>query len=54
MTGQWGVAYVASKSGLRGITKTAALEFVDWDIRANFVHPAQVDETVMTADSPPG
>lgn len=54
MTGQWGVAYVASKSGLRGITKTAALEFVDWGIRANSVHPAQVDETVMTASSPPG
>ena len=53
MTGQWGVAYVASKSGLRGITKTAALEFVDWGIRANSVHPAQVDETVMTADLPP-
>ena len=53
MTGQWGAAYVASKSGLRGLTKTAALEFLDWGIRANSVHPAQVDETVMTDISSP-
>ena len=55
MTGQLGVAYVASKSGVRGMTKSAALEFLDWGIRANSVHPAQVDETVMTEEaSPPG
>jgi 3alpha(or 20beta)-hydroxysteroid dehydrogenase len=55
MTGQLGVAYVASKSGVRGMTKSAALEFLDWGIRANSVHPAQVDETLMTDEmSPPG
>lgn len=55
MTGQLGVAYVASKSGVRGMTKSAALEFLDWGIRANSVHPAQVDDTVMTDEaSPPG
>lgn len=50
----WGAAYVASKWGLRGITKTAALEFLDWGIRANSVHPAQVDETKMIESSVPG
>ncbi len=54
MAGHWGAAYVASKWGLRGITKTAALEFVDWGIRANSVHPAQVDETKMADSSAPG
>lgn len=54
MAGHWGAAYVASKWGLRGITKTAALEFLDWGIRANSVHPAQVDSTKMTDSSAPG
>ena len=54
IAGHWGAAYVASKWGLRGITKTAALEFLDWGIRANSVHPAQVDETKMTDSSAPG
>ena len=54
IAGHWGAAYVASKWGLRGITKTAALEFQDWGIRANSVHPAQVDETKMTDSSAPG
>jgi len=37
------------------MTKSAALEFLDWGIRANSVHPAQVDDTVMTDEaSPPG
>ena len=54
LAGHWGAAYVASKWGLRGITKTAALEFVDWGIRANSVHPAQVDDTKMADSSAPG
>ena len=54
LTGHWGAAYVASKWGLRGITKTAALEFLDWGIRANSVHPAQVDDTRMADSSAPG
>ena len=54
LTGHWGAAYVASKWGLRGITKTAALEFLDWGIRANSVHPAQVDDTKMADSSAPG
>ena len=38
IAGHWGAAYVASK----------------WGIRANSVHPAQVDETKMTDSSAPG
>jgi len=54
LVGNWDVSYVASKWGLRGITKTAALEFLDWGIRANSVHPAQVSGTGITADAVPG
>jgi NAD(P)-dependent dehydrogenase (short-subunit alcohol dehydrogenase family) len=35
-------AYNASKWALRGITKTAALEFVTWGVRVNAVHPGLV------------
>jgi 3alpha(or 20beta)-hydroxysteroid dehydrogenase len=54
LVGHSGVAYVGSKWGLRGITKTAALEFVDWGIRANSVHPSQVRDTRITDGAPPG
>jgi NAD(P)-dependent dehydrogenase (short-subunit alcohol dehydrogenase family) len=35
-------AYNASKWALRGLTKTAALEYVTWNIRVNAVHPGLV------------
>lgn len=35
-------AYNASKWALRGLTKTAALEYVRWNIRVNAVHPGLV------------
>ena len=54
LVGHSGVAYVGSKWGLRGITKTAALEFLDWGIRANSVHPSQVSDTRITDGAPPG
>lgn len=54
IAGHWDAAYVASKWGLRGITKTAALEFLDWGIRANSVHPAQVADTAIAGGSAPG
>lgn len=49
LVGNADVSYSASKWGLRGITKTAALEFLDWGIRANSVFPSQVSGTGMTA-----
>lgn len=42
------VAYGASKWGVRGITKTAALELGPYGIRVNSIHPGLVD-TPMTA-----
>lgn len=41
-------AYGASKWGLRGLTKVAAMEFVEWKIRVNSVSPAVV-ETELNA-----
>lgn len=41
-------AYVASKWGLRGLTKTAALEFAGDGIRVNLIHPGPI-RTPMTA-----
>jgi 3alpha(or 20beta)-hydroxysteroid dehydrogenase len=54
LVGHSGVAYVASKWALRGITKTAAMEFLDWGIRANSVHPSQVSDTRITDGAPLG
>ncbi len=40
-------AYVAAKWGVRGLTKTAAIDFANAGIRVNSVHPGGVD-TPMT------
>jgi len=38
-------AYTASKWGLRGLTKTAVLQFSQWNIRINSIHPGQISDT---------
>ena len=49
MIGQFGLgAYVASKWGVRGLTKTAALELGRDNIRVNSIHPGNV-RTPMVA-----
>jgi 3alpha(or 20beta)-hydroxysteroid dehydrogenase len=51
MTGTFGAgAYVASKWGVRGMTKTAALELGRDNIRVNSIHPSNV-RTPMVAGS---
>jgi len=45
--------YTASKFGLRGLTKTAALEFGALGVRVNSVHPGGVD-TPLIQDAVPG
>lgn len=45
--------YSATKWALRGLTKTAALEFADWGIRVNSVHPGSVP-TALHNNAPPG
>jgi len=54
LIGHPGVAYAASKWGLRGVTKSAAMECLEWNIRVNSVHPAQVADTGMTSSATPG
>jgi 3alpha(or 20beta)-hydroxysteroid dehydrogenase len=54
LLGHPGVAYAASKWGLRGVTKSAAMECLDWNIRVNSVHPAQVTDTGMVSSATPG
>jgi 3alpha(or 20beta)-hydroxysteroid dehydrogenase len=47
-------AYTASKWGIRGLTKTAAIEFARSAIRVNSVHPGAVDTAMTRGESPPG
>lgn len=50
INGHFAAAYSASKWGLRGLTKCAAMEFADWNIRVNCIHPSIV-RTAMVAGS---
>jgi 3alpha(or 20beta)-hydroxysteroid dehydrogenase len=42
MTGYFSAAYAASKWAVRGMTKSAAMEYADANIRVNSVHPGFV------------
>ncbi len=48
INGHFAAAYSASKWGLRGLTKAAAMEYAPWNIRVNAVHPSIV-RTPMVA-----
>ena len=52
LTGHYTAAYTASKWGLRGLTRVAAMELGPRGIRVNAVHPGYI-ETPMTATAPP-
>lgn len=49
LTGYHAAAYTASKWGLRGVTKVAAMEFVDAGIRVNSVHPGTIDTPMIAS-----
>ena len=50
INGHFAAAYSAAKWGLRGLTKVAAMEYAEWNIRVNAVHPS-ILKTAMTAGS---
>lgn len=45
MTAHDDAGYTATKWALRGLTKTAVLQFSEWKIRVNSIHPGQIAET---------
>lgn len=49
LTGYFAAGYAASKWGVRGISKTAALEFAPHGIRVNSVHPGLVDTPLLNS-----
>mgnify|MGYP001484383251 CR=1 FL=1 len=51
MTAYDDAAYTASKWALRGLTKTAALQFAGWNIRVNSIHPATIADTSFAGRS---
>ncbi|MET7451900.1 SDR family oxidoreductase [Streptomyces sp. NPDC005574] len=52
LTAHYPVAYTASKWGLRGLSRTAALELGPRGIRVNCVHPGYIDTEMTRSASP--
>ncbi|CAN5230889.1 glucose 1-dehydrogenase [soil metagenome] len=50
LNGYPAASYSASKWALRGLSKSAALEFAGWGIRVNAVHPGLVDTPMITME----
>lgn len=50
-SGHYDPAYTASKWGVRGLTRTAAMEYVSWGIRVNSVCPGLI-VTGLNANAP--
>lgn len=53
MIAHYDAAYTASKWGLRGLTKTAAVEYAPWNIRVNSVHPGIISGTALAGTASP-
>jgi 3alpha(or 20beta)-hydroxysteroid dehydrogenase len=51
MTGHFSAAYSASKWGLRGVSKVAAMEFAPWQVRVNAIHPGIVNTAIVPGDT---
>jgi 3alpha(or 20beta)-hydroxysteroid dehydrogenase len=51
MIGYPAAAYCASKWGVRGLTKVAALEFAEWGTRVNSIHPGLIETPLLRSGS---
>jgi len=52
LTAHFAIAYTASKWGLRGLTRAAALELAPRGIRVNVVHPGPIDTPILDDADP--